>query len=127
MDLRAQAKSLDGVWPDAFMPTMKISFENFTLKKQVKALEEKLEKAQRDVDFIKAHDEERLSTGMERLTWEELVLMNRKLSDDIQELLKHPQPYGDHELYKTAAYVFASEYAKCGTPMPAYFKESKDL
>lgn len=98
-DLRDQAKSLDGAGPDAFMPTLKISFENFTLKKQVKALEERVERALKDADLIKEYDNDRLSTGMERLTRGELVLMNRKLSDDVQQLLKYPPPRDDYELF----------------------------
>ena len=61
------------------------------------------------------------------MSWGELVLMNRKLSDDIQRLLKAPLQSQDFELYKTAAHVLTSEYAKYNTPLPKFFEESEEL
>ena len=113
--------------PDAFKPTLKITYENFKLKGQVKAIEQQLHNARADADLIRSFDDDTLSTGKEKLARGELVLMNRKLEGEVQKLLRTFQQNQDFELYRTAAHVLTSKYAKYNSPLPELFQESQDL
>ena len=127
VDLLDQAKVLQDGGPDAFKPTLKISYENFKLKGQVKAMEQQLHQARADADMIRKYDDETIAAGKEKLTRGELVIMNRKLNDNVQRLIRTPQQGQDFELYKNAAYVLTSEYARYKTPLPEFFEEAHDL
>ena len=113
--------------PDAFKPTLKITYENFKLKGQIKAVEQQLQNARADADLIRSFDDDTLATGREKLARGELVLMNKKLKQEVQKLLRTTQTNQDFELYRTAAHVLTSEYAKYNTPLPEFFQESQDL
>ena len=65
--------------PDAFKPTLKITYENFKLKGQIKAVEQQLQKARADANLIQRFDDNTLAIGREKLARGELVLMNKKL------------------------------------------------
>ena len=126
-DLLEQANMLQDGGPEAFKPTLKITYENFKLKGQVKAIEQQLQQARADADLIRGYDDDTLAAGKEKLTRGELVLMNRKLNDDVQKLIRTPQQGQDFELYKTAAYVLTSKYARYNSPLPEFFEEAQDL
>lgn len=117
-DLLEQAKMLQDGGPDAFKPTLKITYENFKLKGQVKAMEQQLHNARADADLIRSFDDDTFAIGREKLARGELVLMNRKLKQEVQKLLRTTQTNQDFELYRTAAHVLTSEYAKYNSPMP---------
>ena len=78
-DLLDQAKMLQDGGPEAFKPTLKITYENFKLKGQVKAMEQQLDQVRADADLIRKHDDDTIAAGKEKLTRGELVVMNRKL------------------------------------------------
>ena len=90
-DLLDQANVLQDGGPDAFKPTLKITYENFKLKGHVKAMEQQLHQARTDVDLIRGYDDDTIAAGKEKLTRGELVIMNRKLNDEVQRLIRTPQ------------------------------------
>ena len=126
-DLLEQAKMLQDGSPDAFKPTLKITYENFKIKGQIKAVEQQLHKVRADAELIRNFDDDTLATGREKLARGELVLMNRKLQQEVQKLLRTTQMNPDFELYRTAAHVLTSEYAKYNTPLPEFYCEAQDL
>lgn len=69
--------------PEAFKPTLRISFDNFLLKKSVKDLEGKLLIAQQDAKMVTKFDQESLALGHGKLAGGELVALNKKLTDDM--------------------------------------------
>ena len=126
-NLLEQAKMLQDGGPDAFNPTLKITYKNFKLKGQVKAMEQQLHNARADADLIRSFDNNTLSTRKEKLARGELVLMNTKLKQEVQKLLRTFQQNEDFELYRTAAHVLTSEYAKYNSPLSEFFQKSQDL
>ena len=67
-DLLEQAKMLQDGGPEAFRPTLKITYENFKLKGQVKAMEQQLHKARADADLVRSYDDDKIAAGKEKLT-----------------------------------------------------------
>ena len=126
-DLLEHANVLQDGGLKAFKPTLKITYENFKLKGQVKAIEQQLHQARTDADLIRGYDDDTIVAGKEKLTRGELVIMKRKLNDKVQRLIRTPQQGHNFELYKTAAYVLTSKYAKYNSLLPEFFEKAHDL
>ena len=126
-DLLEQAKMLQDGGPDAFKPTLKITYENHKLKGQIKGVEQQMHKVKEDAELIRTFDNDTLGAGKEKLARGELVLANRKLQQEVQQLLRTTQVNSDLELFRTAAHVLTSEYAKYNAPLPEFYHEAQDL
>ena len=77
--------------------------------------------------MIRKYVDKTIAAEKEKLNRGELVLMNRKLNDDVQRLIRTPQQGQDFELYKNVVYVLTNEYARYETPLPEFFEEAHDL
>lgn len=88
------------------------------LKQQIKNLGGQLQRALNDVEIEKTYDQQQLASNQERKTRGKLILENRRLYNEVQWLLKTVGHNAHHELYKSAAYVLASEYAKGRLKLP---------
>ena len=86
-----QANMLQNGGPEVFKSTLKITYENFKLKGQVKAMEQHLHKARADADLVRSYDDDTIATGKEKLTEGELVIRNKNLSDKVQQIIRAPQ------------------------------------